>query len=93
MKITCVEPLSGYRLRLDFDNGVQGEVDLSDLAGRGVFVAWHKPGVFDQARITDAGAVQWPGEIDLCPDALYLRLTGGQPSDLFSSLRERHAHA
>jgi hypothetical protein len=29
------------------------------------------------------GAIEWPGNLDLCPDALYLRLTGKRPEDVF----------
>ncbi len=32
-----VMPRAGYRVWLRYGNGVEGEVDLSDLAGRGVF--------------------------------------------------------
>ena len=35
-----VKALSQYRIWLRYDDGVQGEVDLSDVAGRGVFQAW-----------------------------------------------------
>jgi hypothetical protein len=39
------------------------------------------------------GAVEWPGGIDMCPDALYLRMTGKQPEDLFPALHNRLSHA
>jgi hypothetical protein len=35
-----VKALANYRIWLRYDDGVQGEVDPSDLAGRGVFKAW-----------------------------------------------------
>ena len=93
MRITELHPRSEFKLFVRFDDGVSGEVDLSDLAGTGVFSAWLESGVFDQARITEAGAVEWTGGIDLCPDALYLRLTGKSPEDLFPALRRISAHA
>ena len=34
-----VKALANYRLWLRYDVGAEGEVDLSDLAGRGVFSA------------------------------------------------------
>lgn len=37
---TAVEPRDGYRLWLCYSDGSAGEVDLSHLAGRGVFAAW-----------------------------------------------------
>ncbi len=46
MKITEVVPKKGCTLFLRFEDGVCGDVDLSDYAGRGVFTAWLKPGVF-----------------------------------------------
>lgn len=81
-----VKPRSNYRLWLRYSDGVEGEVDLSDLAGRGVFAAWQETGVFESVKIGTAGELIWREEIDLCPDALYLRLTGKQPADVFPLL-------
>ncbi len=50
---------------------------------------WQEPGMFEQVRINDEGALEWPGEIDLCADALYLRTTGKKPEELFPSLQHR----
>ena len=86
-------PRPEFRLFLRFDDGTSGEVDLSDLAGRGVFSAWLELGVFDQVRISDAGAAEWPGENDLCPDALYIRLTGKSPDEVLPALRRISTHA
>jgi hypothetical protein len=93
VKITEAKPLENYRLFLRFDDGTSGIVDLSDMAGRGVLEAWNRDGVFQQVQITKVGALEWPGGIDLCPDALYLRLTGMQPEDIFPALRKRVTHA
>ena len=35
-----VKALANYRVWLRYDDGAEGTVDLSDLAGRGVFKAW-----------------------------------------------------
>ena len=93
MRILELNPRPEFRLFLRFDDGMSGEVDLTDLAGRGVFAAWTGSGVFDQARITEVGAVEWPGEIDLCPDALYMRLTGKSPAEVLPALRKTLTHA
>jgi len=74
MKISKCQPLDNFRVYLQFDNEVSGEVDLSHLRGKGVFAAWEDPRVFNKVLVTSQGALEWPGEIDLCPDALYLRL-------------------
>jgi hypothetical protein len=93
-KIVQVRPLENYRIWLKFSDGAQGEVDLSDLAGRGVLTAWTDPNVFNAVRV-EGGGIEWPGEIDMCPDALYLRLTGkatrslsGDPSILRAMLED-----
>jgi len=48
--------------------------------------AWDDRSEFAAARITEQGAVEWPGEIDLCGDSLYLRATGKQAEELFPRL-------
>ncbi len=93
MKITNATPLPGFRLSLRFDDGTAGDVDLSGYRGKGVFTVWDEPGVFEQVSVTQLGAVEWPGEIDLCPDALYQRLTGMTPEEVFLSLKQSVAHA
>jgi hypothetical protein len=35
----------------------------------------------------------WGEELDLCPDSLYLQVTGKTPEDIFPALRGEHAHA
>lgn len=72
-----VEPLPGYRVRLRFEDGAEGVVDLSDLAGKGVFAKWLVPGFFEQAFISaEARTLSWPGELDLDPLVLYHQVTG-----------------
>lgn len=80
-----------YRVWLRYDDGNEGVVDLSDLAGRGVFEAWEDPEFFDAAEIGEYGELRWGSGIDLDPDMLYMRLTGAEPADLFPNLRETRA--
>ena len=92
-KISEARALENFRLWLRFSDGVEGVADLSDLAGKGVFASWNAPGFFASVKATDFGAVAWGDEMDLCPDDLYLRVTGKRPEDLFPSLREAATHA
>ena len=71
----------------------EGEIDLSDLAGRGVFKAWDDQEFFKSVRLASHGAIEWGSDIDICPDAMYLRLTGKAPEDIFPSLGSIHADA
>ncbi|MFQ6116885.1 MAG: DUF2442 domain-containing protein [Candidatus Bipolaricaulia bacterium] len=88
-----VKALEGYCLWLRYSDGVEGKVDLSHLAGRGVFKAWQDRAFFEAVRIDEAGAIVWGEEIDLCPDALYLRLTGKPPEEVFRNLKLVRADA
>jgi hypothetical protein len=93
MKITEAKPAGCFRVFLRFDDGAEGTVDLSALAGRGVFSAWLRDGEFERVSVSGEGALQWPGDLDLCPDALYLQLTGKAAADVFPALRSPLAHA
>ena len=73
---TEVEPREGYRIWLRYKDGAAGEVDLSHLAGRGVFKAWNDRTYFETVHVTQDGGIAWRNEIELCPDALYMQLTG-----------------
>ncbi len=80
-------------MRLRYDDQTEGEVDLSALVGRGVFKAWEDPAFFQSVQVGAHGEVMWGDQIDLCPDSLYLRLTGKTPEDLFPSLTKARANA
>jgi hypothetical protein len=92
-KISKVKVLRGYRLELAFDDGARGVVDLSDLAGKGVFAIWRDRRIFEQVQIGSFGELMWGDQIDLCPDALYLKATGKKPEEVFPALRCESAHA
>lgn len=66
---------------------MSGIVDLSENVGKGVFALWLDPVFFKQIAIGSFGELVWSDKIDLCPDALYLKVTGKKPDDLFPALR------
>jgi hypothetical protein len=79
--VVAVEARPGFKVWVRFENGVEGEADLSDLAGRGVFERWTpNPAEFAEASVDpESGTVTWPGGLDVAPDRLYsevLRVTG-----------------
>jgi hypothetical protein len=68
-----VMALDGFRLLVRFNDGLQGEVDrlaLVHSANAGVFAQLVDPRLFAQVFVQH-GAVTWPGELDLAPDAMY----------------------
>jgi Protein of unknown function (DUF2442) len=88
-----VKALPNYTLWLRYDDGTKGEVDLSEFAGRGVFKLWNDYDLFMKVAIGERGQLIWNEELDMCPDALYLRLTGKAPEDVFPNLREMNVDA
>jgi len=83
-----LNPLDHYRLWVKYSDGVEGIVDLSDLAGKGVFALWNDYREFQKVHIGPSGEIAWNEEIDICPDAVYLKITGKKPEDLFPMLQE-----
>jgi hypothetical protein len=81
--IASVTPLEGYRLRLRFEDGVEGEVDVSQLvAFEGVFADLKNTRNFQEVRVDlEMGTIVWPGGADLDPDVLYA-LVAGEPIDV-----------
>lgn len=88
LRIVHAEALPKYRLRLRYADGVEGEVDLSHLVGKGVFQMWNDPDAFQRVTIGSAGEVRWSDDVDLCADSLYMQITGKSPEELFLNLRE-----
>ena len=68
--VVSVRPLGHLRLAVHFADGLRGEVELRDSFLYGVFEALKDPDLFAQVRC-DHGFVEWPGELDLAPDAMY----------------------
>ena len=69
--ITCVQPLENYELLLTFTNGEQRVFDTKPYLDLGVFKRLRDRSIFFGVRVV-AGSVEWPGEIDLSYDTLYL---------------------
>lgn len=72
--VTDVQVLGHYRLRLTFADGLQGDVDVSDLADLpGDLVApLRDPAYFRQVRVDpEQGTVVWPNGVDLAAERLY----------------------
>ena len=82
-----VRPEEDYRLFVRFRDGLAGDVHLRPDELTGVLAPLVDRQFFRQVFI-DCGAVAWPGEIDLAPDAMYAEVArqhqGGRqegPSD------------
>ena len=70
---TQVKPLLGYKIWIEYEDGESGEIDLSHLAGKGVFKAWDEPGHFEKVHISPHRTIAWDENIDMCADFAYMR--------------------
>jgi Protein of unknown function (DUF2442) len=69
-RVVAVEPLEHLRLAVRFADGLAGEVIIRQSHLQGVFQALSDPALFGKVSCAQ-GFVEWPGEIDLAPDAMY----------------------
>jgi hypothetical protein len=77
-RVADVQALPGYKLRVRFNDGTEGEVDLSQLIQAphaGVFAALRDETIYREVQLA-LGAVTWPGNLDLAPDAMYEAIRG-----------------
>ena len=76
--VVSVTQTGPYRLRLRFDDGAEGEIDIQKLTTfDGVFEPLKDPGYFSQVRVDpEAGTIVWPNGADLDPLVLHSKVTG-----------------
>ena len=72
-----VEPRGGYRLWLQFQDGIEGEIDLEPhLTFQGVFAPLRDPTYFALVRVSpELGTISWPNDADWDPLVLYSLVT------------------
>ncbi|MHB8370242.1 MAG: DUF2442 domain-containing protein [Leptospirales bacterium] len=78
-RIKEVRSCQDFKLWVVFNDGTQGEVELSEFlqsSHAGVFSALQDEKLFSQVRL-EWGALTWPGGLDLAPDFLYREIKRG----------------
>ncbi|HEV7487862.1 MAG TPA: DUF2442 domain-containing protein [Thermoanaerobaculia bacterium] len=68
--VVFVEVLEHLRLAVRFRDGLTGEVVFKESHLSRVFEPLKDPAFFASVSCAD-GFVEWPGEIELAPDAMY----------------------
>jgi Protein of unknown function (DUF2442) len=72
--LKTAEAQSNYKLYLLFEDGVEGTVDLAKWKGKGVFEYWNDELNFKNFKVTLDKKLEWNENIDMDPDAFYLKL-------------------
>ena len=80
-KIVACKPKPHYLVWIRFDDGIEGEVNLSHLVGQGLFKSWESIEFFNQVYIDPkTDTLTWGNEIDLDPYVLRERIVKVQNS-------------
>ena len=77
--VTAVDVVADHRLKLAFDDGATGEVDLSGWEWRGVFEPLRDPAYFQQVQLdAELGTIVWPNGADIAPETLHQWVLSGR---------------
>ncbi len=79
--LKTASPQKGYKLFVEYEDGVSGIIDLQKWKGRGVFEAWNDEENFKHFKLTPDKKIEWSEKIDMDPDAFYLQLIGKSFND------------
>ena len=75
LEIVKAEHIDGFRLRLRFNNGETGVVDLTDALWGPVFESLKSPAAFARFKVSEVfRTVCWENGADLAPEFLHDRM-------------------
>ena len=67
--------LDNFRITINFSDWISGIVDLSHLAGKGVFDIWENDDNFSNVYInTETDAIAWNKDLEICPNNLFQQI-------------------
>ncbi len=69
VKVISVEPMDGYKLRVELSNGRKGIFDVSQYIDKGVFKELKDASYFRSVRPA-FGGIMWPHEQDFSPETV-----------------------
>ncbi len=78
MKAMEVHPLAGYKIKVTFNDGVSGIVDLNGLISKGIFQQLKDETAFRNV-ITDGTAIAWFDELEIDANKIYTEILNREP--------------
>ena len=71
-RVTCVEILESYRLRVDFEDGTQQEIDLEPILAGAIYGPLRDRALFEKVQIdSEVHTLVWPNGADFDPATLH----------------------
>lgn len=86
MKVISLIPQPKYKLRITFDDGVCGEVDLKDLVQRPVFRSLKDEQLFNRVSF-NRSAIFWSEEMEIDLLNIYMELANKSFDELFGNYK------
>lgn len=75
IKPVKAEALSKYKIFISFEDGISGEADLSDSAGKGIFKFWDEGNNFQNVFINpETYGIAWSEELEIDPETVYKQI-------------------
>jgi Protein of unknown function (DUF2442) len=72
IRLISAKPLPDYKLQVVFNDGTEGIFCVEPKQRGGVFLRLLDLNVFNAVSVnSDFGCVEWPGGVDLCPEAMH----------------------
>ena len=73
-KLKLAKAYPDLKLYVEFNDGVNGFIDLSKWKNKPAFSIWNEENNFNNFKITKDKKIEWSESIDMDPDAFYLQL-------------------
>ncbi|MCH8127483.1 DUF2442 domain-containing protein [candidate division KSB1 bacterium] len=72
LNVKSVSYLGGYKIKLEFNDGVIKDIDLKDELFGEVFEPLKDVNVFKQVKVnSEINTIEWPNGADFSPEYLY----------------------
>jgi len=76
LEVTAADYIEQFRIRVRFNNGEEGIVDLADSLWGPMFEPLKDPAEFRRFEVSDVlHTIQWENDADLAPEYLYQKMT------------------
>lgn len=75
VRVRAAEPLEGFSVRLEFEDGTKREVDFEPYLRGPIFEPIRKDSTVFRSLKVEGGTIAWDNGADIDPDVLYYNLT------------------